>query len=339
VRRCRNSVDSCRTSKPRPSTDSNASHRHRPHTDRSYRHPPCPASHRFGRRSNGPRPLPFRHGPTRRRSFHANHPGVRHLNSRARHHENQDGRPRRSDVRHPIRNSIDSSRRSPDVPHPNATLCIHRNPIALRHHQPSRRHFPAGCSLAVCWPGARPRRNSAAQNSCRSGASRRDVHRKSSTLSSRRWDCCLRDRPKGHRSAGGEIGRQAWQTMLRHACRIRAVGSGSFPRTAIRHMVVIGCSPRQYQPTGKRQRAPTRRSTLFVSINSGGVLLSQGVYPQVPSALTGLTSVFEMGTGVTLSLRPPETCCQRVCTLQDSRASTSESLVRIQALGRLVPVS
>ena len=89
----------------------------------------------------------------------------------------------------------------------------------------------------------------------------------------------------------------------------------------------------------KRQKAPTRGSTLFVSINSGGVLLSQGVYPQVPSALTGLTSVFEMGTGVTLSLRPPETCCQRVCTLQDSRASTSESLVRIQALGRLVPVS
>ena len=32
---------------------------------------------------------------------------------------------------------------------------------------------------------------------------------------------------------------------------------------------------------------------------SGGDLLSQGVSPQVPSALAGLTSVFGMGTGVT----------------------------------------
>ena len=35
---------------------------------------------------------------------------------------------------------------------------------------------------------------------------------------------------------------------------------------------------------------------------SGGVLLSQGVYPQVPLALAVLTSVFGMGTGVTLPL-------------------------------------
>ncbi len=45
---------------------------------------------------------------------------------------------------------------------------------------------------------------------------------------------------------------------------------------------------------------------------TGGVLLSQGFSPQVPSALTGLTSVFGMGTGVTLSLWPPEISCQRV---------------------------
>ena len=35
---------------------------------------------------------------------------------------------------------------------------------------------------------------------------------------------------------------------------------------------------------------------------SGGVLLSQGESTQVPSALAGLTSVFGMGTGVTLPL-------------------------------------
>ncbi len=40
---------------------------------------------------------------------------------------------------------------------------------------------------------------------------------------------------------------------------------------------------------------------------SGDVLLSQGVSPQVPSALAGLTSVFGMGTGVALPLWPPET--------------------------------
>jgi hypothetical protein len=38
----------------------------------------------------------------------------------------------------------------------------------------------------------------------------------------------------------------------------------------------------------------------------GGDLLSQTVSRQVPSALRGLTSVFGMGTGVSLSVWPPE---------------------------------
>jgi len=38
----------------------------------------------------------------------------------------------------------------------------------------------------------------------------------------------------------------------------------------------------------------------------GGVLLSQGDSPQVPSALVGLTSVFGMGTGVSPPPWPPE---------------------------------
>ena len=41
--------------------------------------------------------------------------------------------------------------------------------------------------------------------------------------------------------------------------------------------------------------------------NSGDVLLSQGVAPQVPSALTVLTSVFGMGTGVSPPPWSPET--------------------------------
>ena len=42
-------------------------------------------------------------------------------------------------------------------------------------------------------------------------------------------------------------------------------------------------------------------------MNSGDDLLSQGVSPQVPSALAVFTSVFGMGTGVSPPLSPPET--------------------------------
>ena len=87
-------------------------------------------------------------------------------------------------------------------------------------------------------------------------------------------------------------------------------------------------APKMPKSAGHRdQRSPLRET--------GGVLLSQGFSPQVPSALTGLTSVFGMGTGVTLSLWPPEIGCQGVLshtrTPEQARAS-------IQALGRLVPV-
>jgi hypothetical protein len=40
---------------------------------------------------------------------------------------------------------------------------------------------------------------------------------------------------------------------------------------------------------------------------SGGVLLSHDLAAIVSSALKGLTSVFEMGTGVAPSASPPET--------------------------------
>ena len=44
------------------------------------------------------------------------------------------------------------------------------------------------------------------------------------------------------------------------------------------------------------------------SMGSGSVLLSRAVASQVPSALKGLTTVFGMGTGGSLSLLPPEYC-------------------------------
>jgi hypothetical protein len=89
---------------------------------------------------------------------------------------------------------------------------------------------------------------------------------------------------------------------------------------------------------------------LLLSKKPGGVLLSQGVSPQVPSARAGLTAVFGMGTGVSPPPWPPETymagqfcpdLCQkgrrRAPSLKLSIASTSKDV--LQALGRLVPVS
>ena len=44
----------------------------------------------------------------------------------------------------------------------------------------------------------------------------------------------------------------------------------------------------------------------FIINNPGDFLLSHTVTRAVPSAPAGLTSVFGMGTGVTLSTKPPE---------------------------------
>ena len=46
---------------------------------------------------------------------------------------------------------------------------------------------------------------------------------------------------------------------------------------------------------------------LFVCLNPGNDLVSHKVALAVPSAQRGLTSVFGMGTGVTLSIQSPET--------------------------------
>ncbi len=69
----------------------------------------------------------------------------------------------------------------------------------------------------------------------------------------------------------------------------------------------------------KRRRASAQR---LLIAKSGDVLLSQGISPQVPSALTGLTSVFGMGTGVTLSPWSPKLIVNGYAP-KDSRASTS----------------
>ena len=100
-------------------------------------------------------------------------------------------------------------------------------------------------------------------------------------------------------------------------------------RPPVSHVAERNRAPR---PAGTRRSAPTEVRALLQE-QSGGVLLSQGVYPQVPSALAGLTAVFGMGTGVTPPPWPPEICCQSGApdrsrrsdggAHEDSRASTS----------------
>ena len=61
-------------------------------------------------------------------------------------------------------------------------------------------------------------------------------------------------------------------------------------------------------PVDLRQKKSPLGESLGGSENkSGSVLLSHSVPAAVPSALWGLTTEFEMGSGVTPTLWPPET--------------------------------
>ncbi len=68
----------------------------------------------------------------------------------------------------------------------------------------------------------------------------------------------------------------------------------------------------------------------------GSDLLSQGIAPQVPSALVSFTSVFGMGTGGSSPLSPPDkpVSCLALQALHSEHASS----IHIQVLGLLVPV-
>ena len=78
--------------------------------------------------------------------------------------------------------------------------------------------------------------------------------------------------------------------------------------------------------------------------NPGGDLLSQGVSPQVPSALAVFTAVFGMGTGVSPPQLPPETLSNVNRQMAPSSRTPERARAhgareeRSQALGRLVPV-
>jgi hypothetical protein len=61
-------------------------------------------------------------------------------------------------------------------------------------------------------------------------------------------------------------------------------------------------------PASRKKQSPQelKRSRGLYLSNPGDFLLSHTVTRAVPSAPTGLTSVFGMGTGVTLSTKSPE---------------------------------
>ena len=85
-------------------------------------------------------------------------------------------------------------------------------------------------------------------------------------------------------------------------------------------------------PTDRRTPATQARKT-------GGVLLSQVLANQVPSALRGLTALFGMGRGVSPSPRPPESVERPpLPVLQNCTAPPGHQKIR-QALDPLVPVS
>ena len=66
------------------------------------------------------------------------------------------------------------------------------------------------------------------------------------------------------------------------------------------------CLVREKTRAGFSKKALFMRA--FHKIFPGGVLLSRGPAPRVPSALEDLTAVFGMGTGVSPPRYPPETC-------------------------------
>ena len=70
------------------------------------------------------------------------------------------------------------------------------------------------------------------------------------------------------------------------------------------------------------QKSPLRRVGFF-DANAGDYLISHTLTRAVPSARRGLTSVFGMGTGVTLAVCSPASFGKHFCYMQDHRAKIS----------------
>ena len=101
----------------------------------------------------------------------------------------------------------------------------------------------------------------------------------------------------------------------------------SWKPNQVRCMHPPGDGPGESAPRGQRNK-PSHSAEL-ISLESGNVLLSRPVSRQVPSALKGLTSVFGMGTGGSLSPLSPEFCqglVQSVVLLASAVSISNHSL-------------
>src|SRR5215472_12036147 len=81
----------------------------------------------------------------------------------------------------------------------------------------------------------------------------------------------------------------------------------------------------------KNSDEPCGSSESFV--NPGNYLVSHAVARAVPSALRGLTSVFGMGTGVTLSVRSPENLLRsQILEFSNFKSQIPKSDLRFQEI-------
>ncbi len=97
-----------------------------------------------------------------------------------------------------------------------------------------------------------------------------------------------------HRAVGAQSGHQAEVLALQ---QLLGPSVDLYAHRSSLSVVIVGSS--QNRRTGRPRAARLLKKT-------GGVLLSQALASQVPSALRGLTALFGMGRGVSPSPKPPE---------------------------------
>ena len=92
-------------------------------------------------------------------------------------------------------------------------------------------------------------------------------------------------------------------TFWMHSTQLAIKLPDCFPANHAVHLSPEGCNPSLHRSPGYKN---PRRMNCGDKVESGGDLCFRAVSSQVRSALRGLTSVFGMGTGGTLSSLPPE---------------------------------
>jgi hypothetical protein len=80
---------------------------------------------------------------------------------------------------------------------------------------------------------------------------------------------------------------------------------GYISKSSAQHWIMLITSSHIAAPDGKNKKGRSGKPERPLKFNPGGDLRSRAVSSAVSSALQGLTSVFGMGTGVTLAVRPP----------------------------------